>query len=207
LSQPIPKLPALFAISIALTGCYCLAWLAASFGFLGEAHIGYYGDFFFVKHALEKTGCVDSMEYSRHEDRTLEDFHFKVRTKSGRLVRVWFNSDQDVGSVCRTPQGLLIAHPHALDQRYDIDAILKRLSGRGIKKADLQAILCNIDELARLFDQNYDSGAIPTVGWEPGRDRQFSRYLRLEVVDESINNGGWIETPIVYTTPGSRILE
>jgi hypothetical protein len=198
MAAPIPKLPAAFAIGISLIGCYLLAWLAASFGLLGEAHLGYYGDFYFVKHALQKTGCVDSMEYSRHEDLTLEDFHFKVRTKSGRLVRVWFDYSQDVSLVCRAPRGLLIVHPRnslALDQNYNIETILEHLNARGIKTADLQSILCNIDELAPLFEANYDADSIPRVGWEPERTKRFSDYLRLEVVDEAIDQG-LIEIPI-----------
>ena len=34
---------------------------------------------------------------------------------------------------------------------------------------DLQALLCNIDELAPLFDANYDNDSFPRVGWEPER--------------------------------------
>ena len=192
---------------IALIGCYFLAWLAASFGFLGEAHLGYYGDFYFVKHALQKNVCVDSMWYSRHEDLTLEDFHFKVRTKSGRLVRVFFNDAQNVSLACRAPRGLIVSNPRdarAVPQVYNIEVILERLNCSGIKKADLQALLCNIDELATMFDANYDSDAIPKFDWEHER---LSDYLRLEVLDESIDKG-WIETPIASTgtaRPGSRI--
>ncbi len=201
MSAPIPKLPAAFAIGIGLIGCYLLAWLAASVGLLGEAHLGYYGDFYFVKHALQKTGCVDSMEYSRHEDLTLEDFHFKVRTKSGRLVRVFFDEGQDVELLCRAPRGLLIVHPRdhrALLQRYNIETIYERLKGRGIKKADLQTLLCNTDELASFFEANYDSDAVPNVDWERENTGRFLDYLGLEFIDESID-GGWLETPIAET--------
>jgi hypothetical protein len=59
---------------------------------------------------------------------------------------------------------------------------------------DLQALLCNIDELAPLFDANYDIVSFPRVGWEPERSQRFSRYLRLEVIDESIDKG-WKEIP------------
>src|SRR5437879_1164017 len=37
---------------------------------------GYYGDFHAVSRAIEQSPCAESIEYSRHEDITLEDFHF-----------------------------------------------------------------------------------------------------------------------------------
>ena len=100
----ISKLIALVAIGFVLVACYFVVWCVSTSDILGEVHFGYYGDFYIVKHALQKTGCIDSMEYSRHEDLTLESFHFKVRTKSGRLVRVRFDEYQDVGLVCRVPR-------------------------------------------------------------------------------------------------------
>ena len=198
----ISKLAALFGVGIVLIAGYLLVWIVSTYDILGEVHFGYYGDFYTVKHALEETGCINSMEYSRHEDLTLEDFHFRVRTKSGKVVRIWFDEFRgNVSAICSAPKGLLIVHPRAsnvLDQFCNLEMIAERLRNRYAEKVDLKTILCNIDELAPFFESNYEKDSIPRVAWNPKTPRRFSKYLRLEVVDETINDGGWIETPIAF---------
>lgn len=73
-----------------LIALYAGAWVVSCTGIFGEIPFGYYRDFYLVKHAIKAHPCVKSSSYSRHEDMVLEDFHFTVRTLSGRLVRLWF---------------------------------------------------------------------------------------------------------------------
>jgi hypothetical protein len=177
---------------------YAATWMAASCGLLGEIPFGYYRDFYLVKHAVTETPCVKSGSYSRHEDTTLEDFHFTVRTTSDRLVRLWFQYNQDVSRMCSNPQGLLVVKPGRgeQDQLYRIESIADRLGGKDIKSVSIQDILCHIDELAPLFEANYSNDSIPFVTWQQQYyTEDFRAFLRLEITGEQ-PDGGWVETPI-----------
>ena len=154
--------------------------------FFGDVGLcfGYYGDFNIAKQAIQNVGCVDSIEYSRHEDLTLESFHFKVRTKSGRVIRVWFSDEMDVDQVCRRPMGLVIwekRHVKPPSHVRNILVLSTPLMGKYFQVRDLKDVLCNIAELEMLLDkERYDESKPTITGWE----HEFQRYLHVEIADE-----------------------
>lgn len=180
-----------------LIALYAGAWIVSSTGIFGEIPFGYYRDFYLVKHAIKAHPCVKSSSYSRHEDITLEDFHFTVRTTSDRLVRLWFQYNQDVSRICSNPQGILIVKSgrRDRDQLYSLESIADHLGGKDIKTVSMRDILCHIDELAPLFEANYSSEAIPLVTWQQqSYTGEFRAFLCLEIIGDQLE-GGWIETP------------
>jgi len=162
------------------------AWVAQWMGLLGDVGLcfGYYGDFNIAKQAIQNVGCVDSIEYSRHEDLTLESFHFKVRTKSGRVIRVWFSDEMDVDQVCRRPMGLVIwekRHVKPPSHVRNILALSTPLMGKSFQVRDVKDVLCNIAELEMLLDkERYDERKPTITGWE----HEFQQYLHVEIADE-----------------------
>jgi hypothetical protein len=162
-------------------------WVAARPDLLGNVGLpfGYYGDFNLAKRAIQATGCVDSIEYSRHEDLTLESFEFKVRTKSGRVVRLWFTYEMDADQVCMSPMGLLIENPKGLQstsQAYSIEMLSGILKEKNFQVRNLKDILCNLDELATIFEANYYEESITKVS--PMEEDEFLQYLQIEITDE-----------------------
>ena len=160
--------------------------MAQQIGLLGDVGLcfGYYGDFNIAKQAIQNPGCVDSIEYSRHEDLTLEDFHFKVRIKSGRIVRVWFTNEMDITQVCMRPMGLVIwdrKHVKSPSQVLSIMVLTTPLTGKRFQAKNLNDALCNIAELAMLLETDpYDESKPTITGWES----EFQRYLHIEIADE-----------------------
>jgi len=179
---------------------YAEAWTVASYGFMGEVPFGYYGDFNLVKHNVQHTKCIASASYSRHEDLTIEDFHFSVRTKSGRLIRVWFFDDQDVGRICSAPMGILLVTPGNFrdsDQLYRIEDITNRLATERKTAFNMRDLLCEIDQLAPVFEANYSDKQIPLIRLrEESQTWELRACLRLEIVDEQLETPSYNETPI-----------
>lgn len=162
-------------------------WVAARPDLLGNIGLpfGYYGDFNLAKRAIQEAGCVDSIEYSRHEDLTLESFHFKIRTKSGRVARLWFAYEMDANQVCMNPTGLLVENRNnlqSISQVYSIEALSGLLKEKNFRVRNLKDILCNLDELATIFEANYFNENIPRISRE--EENEFLQYLQIEMTDE-----------------------
>jgi hypothetical protein len=193
----IKKLVITAATAFSLIAIYSGAWIVSSLGIFGEIPFGYYRDFYLVKHAIKDSYCANSITYNCHEDITLENFHFTVRTKSNRLIRLWFIYNQDVSRICSAPKGIFVVNPgnwRDEDQIYNIESLADQLGGKD-KVVSIQDILCNIDNLVPLFETNYCNAAIPLVtGCQRSSTREFRSYLRLEIVNEELDSG-WIETP------------
>jgi hypothetical protein len=163
-------------------------WLIGTKALPDTLGFGYYRDFNIARKAIEQSVCAESIEYSRHEDLTLESFHFKIRTESGRVVRLWFHEGMDVKEVCSNPPGLLVLHPHnrnSLSQGYSIAELSARLANKGIRVANVNDVLCNIDDLASLFQANYDSEDITRITY---KDADYDRFLRIEIVEAGRGN-------------------
>lgn len=161
---------------------YPVAWILASVGLLGEVEFGYYKEFNVAKHAIEKSGCAEVIEYSGvNKDTVLEEFHFKVTTRSGPVVRLWFDaSNMDVSQLCYAPVGLVVRHPEHEDaQVYTLGMLSNLAREKNFQVTGLRDILCNIDELEKLFKTNYgDANAILAV------DPYSWDYLRIEFPTE-----------------------
>jgi hypothetical protein len=143
--------------AVILVALYLAAWIAASNGLFGDAEFGYYGEFNVAKHAIQESGCAEAIEYSGvNKDVFLEEFHFKVTTKSGRVIRLWFDADNmDVSQVCHKPVGFSVWHPmRQLSQRYSAAGLLELLRVKNIQVDNLRDILCYIDELEEVFREN-----------------------------------------------------
>jgi hypothetical protein len=158
-----------------------MIWLFGTKALPDDLGFGYYRDFHIARKAIEQSACAESIEYSRHEDVTLESFHFKIDTQSGWLVSLWFHKGMDVGEVCSNPPGFLVAHPHNRKfQGYSIAELSARLADKGIQVSNVNDILCNMGELAPMFKTNYNNEDIPLVTYE---DADFDRYLSIEIVE------------------------
>jgi len=153
-------------VSLVLVGA--LIWLSACGAFLWsvgtqelpeDAGFGYYRDFSIARKAIEASPCVGSIEYSRHEDVTLEDFHFMIRTRSGLWARLWFYEGVDVAAVCSKPEGFVVLHPssQSVSQVYSDAELATHLRERGVHVANVSDLLCNLDELARVFEPKYNN--------------------------------------------------
>src|SRR4030095_5867792 len=102
---------------------YLVLWVAASVGLVKDVEFGYYGEFNVAKHAIQKAGCAARIDYSGvNRDLFLEEMHFRVTTKSGRVVKLWFDaSNMDVSQVCYRPAGFIVWHePPDSAQKYSI---------------------------------------------------------------------------------------
>jgi len=127
-----------------------VAWIAASTGLIRDVEFGYHGQFNVAKHAIEKSGCAEKIEYSYvNKDVVLEEFHFRITTRSGRVVELFFDaSNMDVRQVCYAPVGIYVLHPAFEAARaYSPQFLSELLREKGIKVRDLRDILCNIDQL------------------------------------------------------------
>jgi hypothetical protein len=149
---------------------------------------GYYRDFNIARTAIERSACAESIEYARHEDVTLEDFHFKIRTRSGSLIRLWFTNRMNVDEICSTTPVFVVSSQTSrgsLYQRYSNAELTALLWEKGIKVTSFDDVLCRIDELASVFRANYDNENIPLI---TDRDADFDRYLQIEIVEAGRGN-------------------
>ena len=173
----------LIGVLLLLTCWGVFIWLTGTKALPDNLGFGYYRDFNTARNAIELSSCATSIEYSRHEDLTLESFHFKIRTESGWLVRLWFHEGMDVKEVCSNPPGLMVLHPYnwkSLSQGYSIAELSVRLAGKGIKVTNVNDVLCHIDELAPMFKANYNNEDILRVTY---KDADYNRYLCIEIVE------------------------
>jgi hypothetical protein len=157
---------------------YPIAWIAASKGLLGDIEFGYYREFNVAKHAIEESGCAELIEHSGvNKDLFLEEFHFKVTTKSGRVVRLWFDADNmDVSNLCYEPVGLAVNHPAHQDcELYTIGRLSELLRERNIQATSLRNILCSIDDLEQVFKVNSGDASVLLKA-----DPYVWDYLRIE---------------------------
>ena len=181
----------LLKIALVLVVLYPAAWIAASAGVFRDVEFGYYGEFNVALHAIQRSGCAEIIEYSGvNKDVWLEEFHFKVTTKSGRVVRLWFDaSSMDVRQLCYYPVAFSVRHPaYEGDRRYSPEMLSELLKEKGIKVRDLKDILCHIDELEQVFRTTQgDAGVLRES------DRYVWDYLRVEIMDE---DDGWTYTDI-----------
>ncbi|MEW6212125.1 MAG: hypothetical protein AB1631_27460 [Acidobacteriota bacterium] len=169
-------------LALALIVLYPAAWIAASKGLLGDVEFGYYREFNVARHAIEESGCAELIEYSGvNKDLFLEEFHFKVTAKSGRVVRLWFDADNmDVSQLCYKPVGLAVTHPAYQNcELYTIERLSELLRERNIQVTGLIDILCRIDDLEQVLKENTGDAsrlleADPYV-WD---------YLRIEFPNE-----------------------
>lgn len=141
-------------VVVALLASYPLAWIAASMGLIRDVEFGYHGQFNVAKHALEKCGCAEKIEYSYvNKDVVLEEFQFRVTTKSGRVVGLFFDaSNMDVSQVCYAPVGISVWYPGCEKaRRYSPEFLSEMLKDKGIQVRDLKDILCNIAQLEEVF--------------------------------------------------------
>lgn len=151
----VGRLAILVITLVVLSPC---AWIAASNGIFGDVEFGYYGEFNIAKHAIQKSGCAEAVEYSGvNKDLFLEEFHFKVTTKAGRIVLLWFDaSNMDVKRLCYAPVGLGVDDPsHEEVQMYTIAGLAELLRGKNFEIRSLSDILCNLDELEEFFKTNH----------------------------------------------------
>ncbi len=160
---------------------YALVWIAASVVGPGEVGFGYYGSFNKAKHAIQRTHCFESLRYSQHHDLTLENFHFRLSTKCGRIVLLFFDEEMDIDQVCTRPKGILISSPWHLDgdQCYVIDPVHGRLSQTEIHVRDINDLLCNLDEFIAVFERNYRNETIPILSY---KDEDFSKCLQIRIM-------------------------
>jgi hypothetical protein len=152
---------------------YVAVWVTASAGLLKDVEFGYYGEFNVAKHAIQKTGCAQKIEYGGvNRDVVLEEMHFRVRTLAGRIVKLWFDaSNMDVTQVCNRPAGLIVWHDaYEEGQKYSIARVSELLREKRIQVKDLRDVLCNIDELEEIFRLNpgdmNDALASDTYAWD-----------------------------------------
>ena len=174
-------------IVLVLVVLYPVAWIAASAGVFRGVEFGYYGEFNVALHAIQRSGCAEIIEYSGvNKDVWLEEFHFKVTTKSGRAVRLFFDaSSMDVRQVCYYPVAFSVLHPsYQGHRRYSPEMLSQVLKEKGIRVRDLKDILCNIDELEQVFRTT--QGDVRALRES---DRYVWDYLRIEFVDEEESDG------------------
>src|ERR1700759_186799 len=86
-------------------------WKMANAGVFGEVHFGYYGELNKTKHAIERSGCVESIDCTRHEgDWFLNGANIDIRTKSGQEMSLFF-SHMDMNQVFDEPAGISVFRP------------------------------------------------------------------------------------------------
>jgi hypothetical protein len=135
-----------------------------------------YENFEIAKQAIEESGCASSFEYSLHEDLTLEDFYFYIKTKSGRVAVIAFHENMDVDQVCQRPKGILVSQPWYSGgvQLYRIEDMSEHLKAEEVQIRDIKDVLCNMDELIDVFERNYDGKSIPVIsGYERDESRRY----------------------------------
>jgi hypothetical protein len=167
---------------ISFVVCYLIAWITASQGLFGDVEFGYYAEFNVAKHAIEASGCAEKIEYSGvNKDLFLEEFHFKVTTRSGRVVRLWFDaSNMDVRNLCYKPLGFSISHSGPKPaQVYTVGGLAELLRGTDIQVRDLRGVLCNIAQLEKLLNTNHGNANVLLESNPYIRD-----FLRIEFPTE-----------------------
>lgn len=177
------KLCVSISILIWCSGWGAVLWFASTRLLPDDVGFGYYADFHVALKAIEQSPFAESIEYSRHEDLTLEDFHFQIRTRSGLIVRLWFHEGMDVKKVCFEPIGFAIVRPmsQTICQRYTTAGLSTILAEQGIKVSNLNDLLCNAEELALLFQTNCTTE-------EPYLDTESNRYLYVEILGQERAN-------------------
>ena len=181
------KVTILLVLTLIVT--YPLLWIAASKGLFGPVGFGYYGDYNIAKRAIQQTECVEAIEHELvHEDITLENFSFTVRTKPGWKLALTFIYEMNVRRVCERPRGVLFYNPGRGMQVYTLEYLSDVLKDKNIKLQNLPDILCNLDELVSVFRANYENDQILCIADER---EGFLDYL-------------WIDTgPWKFTTSRS----
>jgi hypothetical protein len=170
---------------LSLMSCGVLIWLAGTKALPDDLGYGYYRDFNIAREAIEKSPCATSIEYSRHEDVTLEDFHFRILTQSGWMVRLWFNDRMNVKEICSNPPGIVVLSPtdwKSESRAYTTADLLALPASNGRTVISVDDVLCNIGDLAPVFMANYNNQNIPRISYD---DPNFDRYLQLEVLDKN----------------------
>jgi hypothetical protein len=177
---------------VTLLAIYPVAWIAASIGLLKNVEFGYHGQFNVAKHALEKCGCAEKIEYSYvNKDVVLEEFQFRVTTKTGRVVELFFDaSNMDVSQVCYAPVGVSVLHPAYKGARdYSPRFLSELLRDEGIQIRDLKDILCNIDRLEEVFRTTPEDAKARREN-----DPYVWDYLRVEFpTEEELQDKGWTD--------------
>jgi len=171
-----------------LAGVIWFAWWTTTAELPDNVGFGYYRDFDIARDALEHSKCAESIEYARHEDVTLESFHFRIRTESGWLVRLWFDEGMNVKRVCSNPLGVVVFSPidwKHFSRAYSVAELSARLAEKGKRLTNVNDVLCNMGELAPMFRANYDNENIPRITYE---DPNFNHYLQIEIVEEGRGN-------------------
>lgn len=168
-----------FSALIWCSGWGAVIWFASTRLLPEDVGFGYYADFHVALKAIEQSPCAESIEYSRHEDLTLEDCHFQIRTRSGLIVRLWFREGMDVKKVCFEPLGFAIVRPmsQTICQRYTTAGLLTILAEKGIKVSNLNDVLCSAEELALLFQSDCKNA-------EPYWDKESNEYLYVEIIGQ-----------------------
>jgi len=176
---------------------YPILWMAASCGVFGEAEFGYYKGFFIAKHAFQQSDSVEKIGFCYvNPDVMLEEFTFQIKTKSGRVVRFFFDaSAMDVYQVCHAPWGLVVddtAHKHT--QLYSMVGLSALMKDKGIQINNLNDIVSHLDELEPLF-RTHDGDAndsrkddlyawdclrieFPNETWEADYERFFGKTVK-----------------------------
>ena len=167
-------------IAVSLYLLICFASRPEMLGNIGLT-FGYYGDFNEAKRIVEDTDCFESLKYGLHTDLTLENFHFRVSTKSGRTALIFFDSDMDISQVCNMPKGILVSSAWHLDgvQCYTIEALSERLNGKGFQVRNIREMLCNLDELVPMFEAAYKDESIPIISRKDGEE--CSQYIQIRI--------------------------
>ena len=186
--KSIPIMTSLLGASLVGTlfwfsGWATFVWQMGTKALPDDVGFGYYQKFNAARKVLERSTCIESIEYSRHEDFTLEDFHFKVQTRSGKCIKLWFNDGMDVDQVCSNPVGFVVFNPTKpqIYQVYTLGEVSAILEGRDVyvQLLSLDDVLCNIDELARVFEINYRKEDVRSI---TNKDKT-AKYLQVEIVD------------------------
>jgi hypothetical protein len=149
----------------------------------GEAEFGYYREFYVAQHALQQSDCAEIIEFNYvNKDVVLEGFTFQVTTKSGHIIRLYFDvSYMDVYQVCHAPRGLSVDDKvTGQSQLYTIAGLSELLKGQGIQIKDLNDILCHLNELEPLF-RTHNSYATETFKSDP----YAWDYLHIRFPDET----------------------
>jgi hypothetical protein len=160
------------------------AYLAGTKALPDDVGFGYYEEFNTARKIIENSPCAKSIEYARHEDLTLEDFHFKIRTSSGWTVRLWFVGGSDVKGICSNPAGFVVTSPTGC-QAYSVATVSAALAENGTRVADVSDLLCNMGFLAPMFRADDHNEHVPQIDCD---DPAYAGYLQVEVVETGREN-------------------
>jgi hypothetical protein len=145
----------------------------ANMGVFGEVHFGYYGEFNVAKHAIEESGCVESLDYTRNEDTLLEEVAIDIHTRSGQsLTLIFAGTGMNMNQVCNAPEGISVGDPTDSEpsyQGYSMDALNELLEGQHIRISNLRDLLCNLDVVAPILKSNYGKETVPRLTYKQSR--------------------------------------